>query len=45
MYIDVAAQASTRPQFLAPNSPAPLQAGPNGKYPYPEPGIKRDREY
>ena len=26
-------------------SPAPLQAGPNGKYPYPEPGIKRDREY
>jgi predicted dehydrogenase len=30
---------------LAMNSPAPLQAGPNGRYPMPEPGIKRDREY
>jgi predicted dehydrogenase len=26
-------------------SPAPLQAGPDGKYPMPEPGIKKDREY
>jgi predicted dehydrogenase len=30
---------------LTMNSPAPLQTGPNGKYPMPEPGIKRDREY
>jgi predicted dehydrogenase len=30
---------------LAMNSPAPLQANPNGKYPMPEPGIKRDREF
>jgi predicted dehydrogenase len=30
---------------LAMFSPAPLQAGPNGKYPVPEPGIKRDREF
>lgn len=27
------------------NSPAPLQPGPDGRYPVPEPGIKRDREY
>ncbi len=27
------------------SSPAPLQAGPEGKYPVPEPGIKKDREY
>ena len=26
-------------------SPAPLQTGPNGKYPIPQPGIVRDREY
>jgi predicted dehydrogenase len=30
---------------LAMNSPAPLQLGPDGKYPVPEPGIKKDREY
>ena len=27
------------------NCPAPLQLGPDGKYPIPEPGIKKDREY
>ena len=27
------------------NSPAPLVADANGRYPVPEPGIKRDREY
>ena len=27
------------------NSPAPLVADANGRYPIPEPGIKRDREY
>ncbi len=27
------------------DSPAPLQAGPDGKYPVPQPGIVRDREY
>ncbi|HEX8200377.1 MAG TPA: gfo/Idh/MocA family oxidoreductase, partial [Isosphaeraceae bacterium] len=30
---------------LALDGPAPLQAGPNGKYPVPEPGIKNDREF
>jgi len=30
---------------LTMNSPAPLQAGPDGKYPVPMPGIKRRREY
>ena len=30
---------------LAMNSPAPLQLGADGKYPVPEPGIKKDREY
>jgi predicted dehydrogenase len=30
---------------LTPESPAPLQAGPDGRYPVPEPGIKKDREY
>jgi predicted dehydrogenase len=30
---------------LTTTSPAPLQLGPNGKYPVPEPGIKKDREY
>jgi predicted dehydrogenase len=30
---------------LTMDGPAPLQAGPDGKYPVPEPGIKRDREY
>jgi predicted dehydrogenase len=30
---------------LTMNGPAPLQTNPNGKYPMPEPGIKRDREY
>ena len=27
------------------NFPAPLQAGPDGKYPIPEPGKKKEREY
>jgi predicted dehydrogenase len=27
------------------DSPAPLQAGPDGKYPIPEPGIKKNREF
>jgi predicted dehydrogenase len=27
------------------DSPAPVQAGPDGKYPRPEPGRKKDREY
>ena len=27
------------------DSPAPIQAGPDGKYPIPEPGIKRQKEY
>jgi predicted dehydrogenase len=30
---------------LTMTSPAPIQAGPDGKYPVPEPGIKQDREY
>jgi predicted dehydrogenase len=30
---------------LTADSPAPLQMGPDGKYPVPEPGIKIDREY
>jgi predicted dehydrogenase len=30
---------------LTADSPAPLQMGPDGKYPMPEPGIKKDREY
>ena len=30
---------------LTMDSPAPLQAGANGKYPVPEPGIKKAREY
>lgn len=30
---------------LTMDGPAPLQAGPDGKYPVPEPGIKTDREY
>lgn len=30
---------------LAMNSPAPVQLGSDGKYPVPEPGIKKDREY
>lgn len=30
---------------LTPDGPAPLQMGPDGKYPVPEPGIKIDREY
>jgi len=30
---------------LTMTSPAPLQLGPDGKYPVPEPGIKKDREY
>ncbi|NWF84977.1 MAG: gfo/Idh/MocA family oxidoreductase, partial [Bryobacteraceae bacterium] len=40
------------PHEFAPNvdkltmdGPAPLQMGPDGKYPVPEPGIKIDREY
>jgi hypothetical protein len=27
------------------NSPAPLKAGPDGKYPIPRPGITKTREY
>ena len=27
------------------DGPAPLHAGPDGKYPLPEPGIKTTREY
>jgi hypothetical protein len=27
------------------DSPAPLRAGPDGKYPVPQPGVVRDREY
>jgi len=30
---------------LAMDSPAPLQAGPDGKYPVPQPGILKQREY
>jgi predicted dehydrogenase len=30
---------------LTHDTPAPLQPGPNGRYPIPEPGIKTDREY
>jgi hypothetical protein len=30
---------------LTMDSPAPLQAGPDGKYPVPQPGIKKNREY
>jgi len=30
---------------LTPNGPAPLTAGPDGKYPVPEPGRKKNREY
>lgn len=30
---------------LTSDSPAPLQAGPNGKYPVPQPGITKLREY
>jgi len=30
---------------LTMDSPAPLQAGPDGRYPVPEPGIVTDREY
>ena len=30
---------------LTPDGPAPLQAGPDGRYPVPQPGILTDREY
>ena len=30
---------------LTMDSPAPLQAGPDGRYPVPQPGILKDREY
>jgi predicted dehydrogenase len=30
---------------LTADSPAPLQAGPNGRYPVPQPGIVKNREY
>jgi len=30
---------------LTMDSPAPLQAGPDGKYPVPQPGKLKDREY
>ncbi len=36
--------APTVDQFTM-TSPAPIEAGPDGKYPVPEPGIKQDREY
>ena len=32
-------------KFVDMNSPAPVQADANGKYPVPQPGIVRDREY
>ena len=30
---------------LTMDGPAPLKLGPDGKYPVPEPGVKKDREY
>jgi len=30
---------------LTMDSPAPLQAGPDGRYPVPQPGITKQREY
>jgi predicted dehydrogenase len=30
---------------LTPDGPAPLLAGPDGSYPVPQPGVKKDREY
>jgi len=30
---------------LTTNSPGPVQAGPDGKYPMPQPGLLKDREY
>ncbi|MBC7351639.1 MAG: gfo/Idh/MocA family oxidoreductase, partial [Thermogutta sp.] len=30
---------------LTMDSPAPLQLGPDGRYPVPMPGLKTDREY
>jgi len=30
---------------LTNDSPAPLRAGPDGKYPVPQPGVLKDREY
>jgi predicted dehydrogenase len=30
---------------LTPDGPAPVRLGPDGKYPLPEPGVKKDREY
>ncbi|MCC6861981.1 MAG: Gfo/Idh/MocA family oxidoreductase [Bryobacterales bacterium] len=30
---------------LTPDGPAPLQMGPDGKYPVPQPGVLTDREY
>jgi hypothetical protein len=30
---------------LTMDSPAPLAAGPDGKYPTPQPGILKNREY
>jgi predicted dehydrogenase len=45
-------QALNHPHEFAPDvdkltmdSPAPIQAGPDGKYPVPQPGIIKDREY
>ena len=32
-------------KLVASDSPAPLQAGPDGKYPVPMPGQKKNREY
>jgi hypothetical protein len=30
---------------LTMNSPAPLRAGPDGRYPVPQPGITKQREF
>jgi hypothetical protein len=32
-------------KMTTPESAAPVLAGPDGKYPVPEPGVKKDREY
>jgi hypothetical protein len=36
---------ATEVDKLTMNSPAPLQLGADGKYPVPEPGMKKDREF
>jgi hypothetical protein len=32
-------------EVTGPDSPPPVRADEKGKYPVPEPGIKKDREY